>query len=97
MKVPVKRPTRQIVRPSLAITSSSVRKTRQRQSLAARREPWDREGLNRSPEDVTHLLLRSRSGWLCSFSSRSTMSFGSPCSSSRNAALVQPNPTTFIS
>src|ERR1700685_2503934 len=35
-------------------------------------------------------------GSLCSAARRSTISLGSPCSSSRNAALVQPKPTTFI-
>jgi len=35
-------------------------------------------------------------GRSCSASNRSTASFGKPCNSSRNAALVQPKPTTFI-
>jgi len=39
----------------------------------------------------------SGNGWLCSLSRRSTISFGSACNRSRNAALVQPKPTTFIS
>src|SRR5258708_31156882 len=43
------------------------------------------------------LYFAAGSGWLCSFSRRSSISLGSPCNSSRNAALVQPKPTTFIS
>ena len=36
------------------------------------------------------------SGSLCSFSRWSTLAFGRLWSSSRNAALVQPKPTTFM-
>ncbi len=56
--------------------------------------------MNKKAEFHLRVDARARqrgSGWFCSFSRRSTMSFGSPCSNSRNAALVQPKPTTFIS